>query len=73
MFSFRIWLGLRQTVNLQKKIVVSGIIDSHVHLISGGLQVCKLFWDGRIRQVCKVFRDGESIILCYNLTGMSMS
>lgn len=28
-----------KTVNLQEKIVVPGFIDSHVHLISGGLQV----------------------------------
>ncbi|KAL8508547.1 hypothetical protein ACS0TY_018972 [Phlomoides rotata] len=30
-----------KTVNLRMKIVVSGFIDSHVHLISGGLQVCQ--------------------------------
>lgn len=26
-------------VNLEGKVVVPGLIDSHVHLISGGLQV----------------------------------
>lgn len=28
-------------VNLEGKVVVPGFIDSHVHLISGGLQVIK--------------------------------
>lgn len=31
-------------LNLEGKIVVPGFIDSHVHLIPGGLQVCQKFF-----------------------------
>lgn len=50
LFSCNLWFRWKQgfigdgtmEVNLEGKVVVPGLIDSHVHLISGGLQVIML-------------------------------